>query len=190
MNVIAADMCTNARRVRKRWLPKIQSLLPDGLPSSPSSHPRKGKRGVGGAGGAAGERPGGSPFELDLRQLSASYLGLEAPLYAERRDKEAAGGREQEKEAPATVLSRLQFAGSGGGGGGGQAEEALLGGEADGEGRLQTDQPPDIPLSLSSSSSSSASSSHPSPQPAETAPPHRGLAETDMRGEEPLEDSQ
>uniref|UniRef100_A0A3B3XA63 NACC family member 2 n=1 Tax=Poecilia mexicana TaxID=48701 RepID=A0A3B3XA63_9TELE len=34
MNVIAADMCTNARRVRKRWLPKIQSLLPDGLPSS------------------------------------------------------------------------------------------------------------------------------------------------------------
>uniref|UniRef100_A0A8C9XVY6 NACC family member 2 n=1 Tax=Sander lucioperca TaxID=283035 RepID=A0A8C9XVY6_SANLU len=29
MNVIAADMCTNARRVRKRWLPKIQSLLPD-----------------------------------------------------------------------------------------------------------------------------------------------------------------
>uniref|UniRef100_A0A8C5A2L0 Nucleus accumbens-associated protein 2 n=1 Tax=Gadus morhua TaxID=8049 RepID=A0A8C5A2L0_GADMO len=32
MNVIAADMCTNARRVRKRWLPKIQSLLPDGIP--------------------------------------------------------------------------------------------------------------------------------------------------------------
>ncbi|CAF88238.1 unnamed protein product, partial [Tetraodon nigroviridis] len=31
MNVIAADMCTNARRVRKRWLPKIQSLLPDSL---------------------------------------------------------------------------------------------------------------------------------------------------------------
>ncbi|XP_061134319.1 nucleus accumbens-associated protein 2-like isoform X2 [Syngnathus typhle] len=30
MNVIAADMCTNARRVRKRWLPKIRSLLPCG----------------------------------------------------------------------------------------------------------------------------------------------------------------
>ncbi|XP_057688414.1 nucleus accumbens-associated protein 2-like [Corythoichthys intestinalis] len=30
MNVIAADMCTNARRVRKRWLPKIRSLLPPG----------------------------------------------------------------------------------------------------------------------------------------------------------------
>lgn len=192
MNVIAADMCTNARRVRKRWLPKIQSLLPDGLPSSPSSHPRKGKRGFGGVGGAAGERPSGSPFELDLRQLSASYLGLESQLYAERRDREATGGREQEKEAPATILPHLQFAGcgGGGGGGGGQVGEALLGGEADGEARLQTDQPPDIPLSLSSSSSSSASSSHPSPQPAETAPTHRGLAETDMRGEEPLEDSQ
>uniref|UniRef100_A0A3Q3N926 Nucleus accumbens-associated protein 2-like n=1 Tax=Mastacembelus armatus TaxID=205130 RepID=A0A3Q3N926_9TELE len=52
MNVIAADMCTNARRVRKRWLPKIQSLLPDGLPASSSSHPRKAKRG-GGTGGTA-----------------------------------------------------------------------------------------------------------------------------------------
>lgn len=31
MNVIAADMCTNARRVRKRWLPKIKSMLPDGM---------------------------------------------------------------------------------------------------------------------------------------------------------------
>ncbi|XP_072285284.1 nucleus accumbens-associated protein 2-like [Pyxicephalus adspersus] len=30
MNVIAADMCTNARRVRKRWLPKIKSMLPEG----------------------------------------------------------------------------------------------------------------------------------------------------------------
>nr|XP_033816976.1 nucleus accumbens-associated protein 2 isoform X2 [Geotrypetes seraphini] len=31
MNVIAADMCTNARRVRKRWLPKIKSMLPEGM---------------------------------------------------------------------------------------------------------------------------------------------------------------
>uniref|UniRef100_A0A3P9PNS3 Uncharacterized protein n=1 Tax=Poecilia reticulata TaxID=8081 RepID=A0A3P9PNS3_POERE len=61
MNVIAADMCTNARRVRKRWLPKIQSLLPDGLPSSASSHPRKGKRG-----GAGGERPGGSQNRVPM----------------------------------------------------------------------------------------------------------------------------
>lgn len=138
-------------------------------------------------------QPSGSPFELDLRQLSASYLGLESPLYAERRDREAAGEREKEKEAPATLLPHLQFAGSRGGGagaGGGQAEEGLMGGEADGGGRLQTEQPPDLPLSLSSASSSSSSSSHPSPQPAEPAPPHRGLADTDERGSEPLEDSQ
>ncbi|XP_059192221.1 nucleus accumbens-associated protein 2-like [Centropristis striata] len=210
MNVIAADMCTNARRVRKRWLPKIQSLLPDSIPAS--SHPRKAKRGGGAGGGGAGGgsggqggdvaavQPSGSPFELDLRQLSASYLGLEAPVYAERREREAAGEREREKEAPAALLPHLQFAGSRGGGGaaggvagGGLAEEALMGGEADGGGRLQTEQPPDLPLSLSSSvssSSSSSSSSHPSPQPAEPAPPHRGLVDTEERGAEPLEDSQ
>ncbi|XP_054895868.1 nucleus accumbens-associated protein 2-like isoform X1 [Poeciliopsis prolifica] len=179
MNVIAADMCTNARRVRKRWLPKIQSLLPDGLPSSASSHPRKGKRGA--AGAAGGERPAGSPFDLDLRQLSASYLSLEAPTYTERREREAAGEKEKEVQLP-----HLQFAGSRGGEGGPEEEEEPMGGEADGDGRQQTEQPPDLPLSLSSSSSSS----HPSPQPAESAPPHRGLADTDMREEGPTEDSQ
>ncbi|XP_031695106.1 nucleus accumbens-associated protein 2-like isoform X2 [Anarrhichthys ocellatus] len=183
MNVIAADMCTNARRVRKRWLPKIQSLLPDSLPTS--SHPRKAKRGGGGGGGEAVVQPSSSPFELDLRQLSASYLGLEAPLY---RESEAAG--EREKEAPLAtpaLLPHLQFAGSrvggGGTGGGGQVEEVLMGGEADGGGRLQT-EPPDLPLS------SSSSSSHPSPQPAEPTPPHRVLADTEERGAEPLEGSQ
>lgn len=196
MNVIAADMCTNARRVRKRWLPKIQSLLPDSLPTS--SHPRKAKRGGGGQGGGGqgGEvavQRSCSPFELDLRQLGASYLGLEAPLYAERREREAAGEKEREKEAPAALLPHLQFAvsrGAGAGAGGGQAEEELMGGEADGGGRLQTDQTPDLPVSLSSSASSSSSSSHPSPQPAEPAPPHRGLADTEERGAEALEDSQ
>lgn len=194
MNVIAADMCTNARRVRKRWLPKIQSLLPDSLPAT--SHPRKAKRGGAGAGGQGGDaavQAGGSPFELDLRQLSASYLGLEAPLY-ERRERDAAG--EKEKEASAALLPHLQFAGSRGGGGGGggggreQGEEGQTGGEADGEERLQTEQPPDLPLSLSSaaSSSSSSSSSHASPQPAETAPAHTANAEE--RGAEPLENSQ
>ncbi|XP_058492678.1 nucleus accumbens-associated protein 2-like [Solea solea] len=193
MNVIAADMCTNARRVRKRWLPKIQSLLPDSLPTS--SHPRKSKRGggTGGGGGQGGEvavQPSNSPFELDLRQLSASYLSLEAPLYTERREREAAGEREREKEVPTTLLPHLQFAGSrGGGAGGGQVEEGLMGSEADGGGRLQTEPPAHLPLSLSSSSSSS-SSSHPSPQPAEPAPSHRGLADTEERGAEPLEDSQ
>ncbi|XP_029016467.1 nucleus accumbens-associated protein 2-like isoform X2 [Betta splendens] len=185
MNVIAADMCTNARRVRKRWLPKIQSLLPDSLPTSASSHPRKPKKGGGAGGGQGAERgmqPSSSPFELDLRQLSASYLGLEAPLYSERRDREAAMEREREKEVPATLLPHLQFAGSHPAGGG-QSEEGLLGDEADGGGRQQTEEPPDLPLSLSSSSSSS----HPSPQPTEPALPHRALVDTEERGAEPLE---
>ncbi|XP_076003679.1 nucleus accumbens-associated protein 2-like [Genypterus blacodes] len=213
MNVIAADMCTNARRVRKRWLPKIQSLLPDSLPNPVSSQPRKGKRGAGSGGGGLGgggnqggetpAQPSSSPFDLDLRQLSASYLGLEAPLYAERREREReVAEREREKEPPAALLPHLQFAGSrgnggggagGGGSGSGQGEEVLMGAEADGggggAGRLQTEQTPDLPLALSTSSSSS-SSSHPSPQPAEPAPAHRGLANADERGAEPLEDSQ
>uniref|UniRef100_A0A3Q3XG01 NACC family member 2 n=1 Tax=Mola mola TaxID=94237 RepID=A0A3Q3XG01_MOLML len=64
MNVIAADMCTNARRVRKRWLPKIQSLLPDSLPAS--SQPRKGKRGGPGGGSQGGEALG-HPGEAQSR---------------------------------------------------------------------------------------------------------------------------
>lgn len=177
MNVIAADMCTNARRVRKRWLPKIQSLLPDSLPASASSHPRRAKRGGAGAGQGAegGMQPSTSPFEPDVRQLGSSYLGPEAPPCGERGDREKAA-------APATPLPHLQFAGSRAVGGG-QSEEADRGG------RLQTEEPPDPPLSLSSSSSSS-SSSHPSPQPTEPAPPHRALAETEERGAEPLEHGQ
>ncbi|XP_077416900.1 nucleus accumbens-associated protein 2-like [Vanacampus margaritifer] len=63
MNVIAADMCTNARRVRKRWLPKIRSLLP---------RSRKTPRGAANRGG------GGDSSEVDLRQLSvAPYMCLE-----------------------------------------------------------------------------------------------------------------
>ncbi|XP_019741254.1 nucleus accumbens-associated protein 2-like isoform X2 [Hippocampus comes] len=65
MNVIAADMCTNARRVRKRWLPKIQSLLPR------SGGGRKIRRGAAGRGG-------GDSLDVDARQLSvAPYLCLE-----------------------------------------------------------------------------------------------------------------
>ncbi|XP_037339483.2 nucleus accumbens-associated protein 2-like isoform X1 [Pungitius pungitius] len=176
MNVIAADMCTNARRVRKRWLPKIQSLLPDSLPTS--CHPRRAKRG--GGGGGAAVQPS-SPFEMDLRQLSASYL--EVPLYGERREREAAGDREGEKEAQ-PLLPHLQFAGSRVRGGvEGQVEEVLVGGEADVGGRIQTDHLLDLHLS-------SSTPPHASPQPAETAPPPRGLAEPEERGAEPLEDSQ
>ncbi|KAM8885643.1 nucleus accumbens-associated protein 2-like isoform 2-T3 [Spinachia spinachia] len=176
MNVIAADMCTNARRVRKRWLPKIQSLLPDRLPTS--SHPRRAKRG----GGSAVVHPS-SPFDLDLRQLSASYL--EVPLYGERREREAARDREGEKEAQA-LLPHLQFAGPRvrDGDEGQVEEEVLMGGEADGGARIQTDQPLDLPLS------SSTPPGQLSPQSAETAPPPRGLAEPEKRGTEPVEDIQ
>ncbi|KAM9858333.1 nucleus accumbens-associated protein 2-like [Aulostomus maculatus] len=182
MNVIAADMCTNARRVRKRWLPKIQSLLPNNLPSSASSHHRKGKRGGGGQGGDAPLQQTGSPFELDLRQLGASYVGLEAPLYLERQEREREVLAEREKEAPAVLLPHLQFAASRGGGGA-QVEEVLMGSEAEGGGRLQTEQAQDTSLS------SPTSSSHSSPPPEEPAPPHRGLADTEERGAEPQEDS-
>ena len=80
MNVIAADMCTNARRVRKRWLPKIQSLLPDKI------H----RRGQTKSGGTLAPSPAQtnaiSVLDLDPRHLSQAYLPLDAHLYAERRE--------------------------------------------------------------------------------------------------------
>ncbi|XP_073807824.1 nucleus accumbens-associated protein 2 isoform X1 [Danio rerio] len=75
MNVIAADMCTNARRVRKRWLPKIQSMLPDGMEVYQ------------GAGPCAGAGLGVPlPFEMDFKNLLPSALSLEPRLYGERRE--------------------------------------------------------------------------------------------------------
>ncbi|XP_034025519.1 nucleus accumbens-associated protein 2-like [Thalassophryne amazonica] len=174
MNVIAADMCTNARRVRKRWLPKIQSILPDGLPAT-SSHQCKSKRG--GGGGQGGEaRSSSSPPELDLRQLSTSNLGLEVLPYGERQDREST---ETGRDSP---TPRLQLPRSHGGR---AAEEVLMGVEVDQGGRLQTEQVPDLPLPVSSSSSS-----HSSPQSAESAPSHGRLAEGDEKRVEPLEDGQ
>ncbi|XP_067087414.1 nucleus accumbens-associated protein 2 [Osmerus mordax] len=82
MNVIAADMCTNARRVRKRWLPKIQSLLPD------KSH-RRGQTKTGGSPALApapAQTSALSALDLDPRHLSQAYLPLDAHLYAERRE--------------------------------------------------------------------------------------------------------
>uniref|UniRef100_A0A8C9DN39 NACC family member 2 n=1 Tax=Prolemur simus TaxID=1328070 RepID=A0A8C9DN39_PROSS len=68
MNVIAADMCTNARRVRKRWLPKIKSMLPEGVEMY---------RTVMGASAA------GVP--LDPEFPSAAAQVFEQRIYAERR---------------------------------------------------------------------------------------------------------
>nr|XP_057927930.1 nucleus accumbens-associated protein 2-like isoform X2 [Doryrhamphus excisus] len=73
MNVIAADMCTNARRVRKRWLPKIHSLLPNSIPAC-VPRPRKARRG-----GLTGRAAGAGEAETDPHQLSVtSYPGQEA----------------------------------------------------------------------------------------------------------------
>ncbi|XP_016144637.1 nucleus accumbens-associated protein 2-like [Sinocyclocheilus grahami] len=78
MNVIAADMCTNARRVRKRWLPKIQSMLPDGMEMYQGSAVAAGiSLGIGGL-------PVGIqlPFEPDFKNMLSSGLSL----YTERKE--------------------------------------------------------------------------------------------------------
>lgn len=69
MNVIAADMCTNARRVRKRWLPKIKSMLPEGVEMY---------RTVMGASAAS--------LPLDPEFPPAASQVFEQRIYAERRD--------------------------------------------------------------------------------------------------------
>lgn len=80
MNVIAADMCTNARRVRKRWLPKIQSMLPDGMEVYQGSS-------AGVSLGVSGLPVGVQlPFEPDFKNLLPSGLNLEQRLYAERKE--------------------------------------------------------------------------------------------------------
>lgn len=173
MNVIAADMCTNARRVRKRWLPKIQSLLPDSLPaSSPCpSQPRKAKRGA--QGGDAAVQPSGGPLEPETRPGASSCQ--QAPPELLQRG-EAAGRRE---ETP----PHLQLASSrgGAGGGGGHLEEVLMGAEADGGGRLQTGQQPHLPLPASSSQA---------PPQNTVPPPSPHLPDTDHEGAGPLQNSQ
>uniref|UniRef100_A0A673MBU0 Nucleus accumbens-associated protein 2-like n=1 Tax=Sinocyclocheilus rhinocerous TaxID=307959 RepID=A0A673MBU0_9TELE len=68
MNVIAADMCTNARRVRKRWLPKIKSMLPEAIEVY--------------RGTAVLSQVEGSEF----KHLAASNLTLEQHLYGDCRE--------------------------------------------------------------------------------------------------------
>ncbi|KAE8582336.1 hypothetical protein XENTR_v10020084 [Xenopus tropicalis] len=73
MNVIAADMCTNARRVRKRWLPKIKSMLPDGVEMYRS---------------VMGATAPTVPLEPDFQPSPAQ--AFEQRIYAERRSDSAA----------------------------------------------------------------------------------------------------
>ncbi|XP_030647810.1 nucleus accumbens-associated protein 2 [Chanos chanos] len=76
MNVIAADMCTNARRVRKRWLPKIKSMLPEGVEAFRSAIILSQSDG--------GSQPSSAlPFEAEFKHIAASNLGLEQHLYSE-----------------------------------------------------------------------------------------------------------
>ncbi|KAJ8260664.1 hypothetical protein COCON_G00163870 [Conger conger] len=89
MNVIAADMCTNARRVRKRWLPKIKSMLPDGMEVYRSAAAAGLGLGGGGApGGAVGAAGGVAlPFEAEFKSLTpAGLASFEQRLYGERKD--------------------------------------------------------------------------------------------------------
>ncbi|XP_029108543.1 nucleus accumbens-associated protein 2-like [Scleropages formosus] len=109
MNVIAADMCTNARRVRKRWLPKIKSMLPDGM------EVYRGGAAVG-LGLSLGSSYAGVqlPFEADFKSLTASGLAFEQRLYADRKE---------------TLRTHLQLdAASPGGGANGEREGTELGG--------------------------------------------------------------
>lgn len=79
MNVIAADMCTNARRVRKRWLPKIKSMLPEAMEAYRSAV----------VVGPADTAPAASttfPFEAEFKHLTTSSLQVEPHLYGDARD--------------------------------------------------------------------------------------------------------
>ncbi|XP_053138142.1 nucleus accumbens-associated protein 2 [Hemicordylus capensis] len=71
MNVIAADMCTNARRVRKRWLPKIKSMLPEGMEVYRSVM------------GATSSTSSSVPLDPDFQPSAAQMF--EQRIYAERR---------------------------------------------------------------------------------------------------------
>ncbi|XP_056602172.1 nucleus accumbens-associated protein 2 isoform X4 [Triplophysa dalaica] len=84
MNVIAADMCTNARRVRKRWLPKIKSMLPEAI------EVYRGTAVLSQVEGAT--HPGGGfPFESEFKHLAASNLTLEQHLYGDCRETQRNG---------------------------------------------------------------------------------------------------
>ncbi|XP_035247553.1 nucleus accumbens-associated protein 2 [Anguilla anguilla] len=124
MNVIAADMCTNARRVRKRWLPKIKSMLPDGMEAY------RGGAGAGlGAGlglGVGGAQAAGGPplpFEAEFKSLAASGLTLEQRLYGELRKEGLRTHLRLDGDSPGP-----EAGGGVGGGGAAEGAEPRLGG--------------------------------------------------------------
>ncbi|KAA0716334.1 Nucleus accumbens-associated protein 2 [Triplophysa tibetana] len=84
MNVIAADMCTNARRVRKRWLPKIKSMLPEAIEVYRGTAVLSQVEG-------ASHPGGGFSFESEFKHLAASNLTLEQHLYGDCRETQRNG---------------------------------------------------------------------------------------------------
>ncbi|XP_043096245.1 nucleus accumbens-associated protein 2-like isoform X2 [Puntigrus tetrazona] len=107
MNVIAADMCTNARRVRKRWLPKIKSMLPEAI------EVYRGTAVLSQVEGAT-QPGGGFPFESEFKHLAASNLTLEQHLYGDCRETLRNGShfnmeeRSQKSEEAKTEPSRVK----------------------------------------------------------------------------------
>ncbi|XP_064146759.1 nucleus accumbens-associated protein 2 [Loxodonta africana] len=75
MNVIAADMCTNARRVRKRWLPKIKSMLPEGVEMYRT---------------VMGSSAASVSLDPDFQPAAAAAQVFEQRIFAERRGDAAA----------------------------------------------------------------------------------------------------
>ena len=131
MNVIAADMCTNARRVRKRWLPKIKSMLPDSMEVY-----RAGLGGMGAVVGlglvglgapAATAASVGLPFEGDFK-------GMEHRLFPDRKEPLRSQPLLGEG-SPARPMEADEGVENGGGGGGGAGEE--LEEEEEGEAGLE-----------------------------------------------------
>lgn len=117
MNVIAADMCTNARRVRKRWLPKIKSMLPDGM------EVYRAGMGMGvpmGLGLALGATQPGVPLSFE-----PDFKTLEQRLYPDRKN-------------PLRTHPPLTEDSPGPGAAGAEAE-----GEGEGEGVVQEEQEED-----------------------------------------------
>ncbi|KAL6463946.1 hypothetical protein MHYP_G00283370 [Metynnis hypsauchen] len=103
MNVIAADMCTNARRVRKRWLPKIKSMLPDGMEVY---------RGAASLGLGAGLAGVPLTFDPEFKPLTPSGLVLDQRLFGERKDPERTlqldGDSPEHQEGPEPELSGVR----------------------------------------------------------------------------------
>ncbi|CAL8340831.1 unnamed protein product [Arctogadus glacialis] len=128
MNVIAADMCTNARRVRKRWLPKIKSMLPDGMEVY--------RAGLGGMGAVVGlglvglgaPAPAATAASVGL-PFEGNFKGLEHRRFPDRKEPLRTQPLLGEG-SPAGPMEADEGVENGGGGGAGEELEEEEEGEA------------------------------------------------------------